>query len=58
MTDKPISFDYIKNIGVYSNYYDDDISSLISSVKSIMNYYNLSIPFYDYSMEEVIYQKK
>ena len=58
MTDKPISFDYIKNIGVYSNYYDDDISSLISSVKSIMNYYNLTIPFYDYSMEEVIYQKK
>ena len=58
MTDNPISFDYIKNIGVYSNYYDDDISSLISSVKSIMNYYNLSIPFYDYSMEEVIYQKK
>lgn len=58
MTDKPISFDYIKNIGVYSNYYDGNISSLISSVKSIMNYYNLTIPFYDYSMEEVIYQKK
>ena len=58
MTDKPISLDYIKNIGVYSNYYDDNISSLISSVKSIMNYYNLTIPFYDYSMEEVIYQKK
>ena len=58
MTDNPISFDYIKNIGVYSNYYDDNISSLISSVKSIMNYYNLTIPFYDYSMEEVIYQKK
>lgn len=33
---------------------DDDISS----VKSIMNYYNLIIPFYDYSMEEVIYKKK
>ena len=58
MTDKPISLDYIKNIGVYSNYYDDNISSLISSVKSIMNYYNLTIPFYDYSMEKVIYQKK
>jgi len=58
MTNKPISFDFINNIGVYSNYYDGNISSLISSVKSIMDYYNLTIPFYDYSMEEVIYQKK
>ena len=58
MTDKPISFNYIKNIGVYSNYYDGNISSLISSVKSIMNYYNLIIPFYDYSRNKIIYQKK
>lgn len=58
MTNKPISFDFVRNIGVYSNYYDGDISSLISSVKSIMDYYALTIPFYDYSTDEFIYQKK
>ena len=53
-------FTHLATVGTMAapNYYDDDISSLISSVKSIMNYYNLTIPFYDYSMEEVIYQKK